>query len=103
MSEDGKVLSWADVVQRFERDHGPLWERRYYAWRGARTVRNYLSTVTTSFRRDRTSVEKDMERRLQEVADADEAQNIHDEWSRRDSDLAWDFPAFALETTFVAT
>lgn len=65
-------------------------------------IRRYIDSVTSTFERERRSYEAHLLQRVKREVD-DEAQSIYEDLSESDHYLGIHFPAFALQTTFVAT
>jgi hypothetical protein len=88
-----------EVLERL----GPLGMRRIELRSSIESIRRYIETVTRSFVRERELNEQELPTRLEVASDEDEAQSICDEMSKSGYLLVYEFPDFALQTTFVAT
>lgn len=100
MSQEERVQP--SIAERLTREHGVLWFFKTNLQNSIKTIRHYVESVSSSFDGDSRENEELVDVRLKAALDADEAQNIHDEYSSRRFLLKYEFPTFALETTFVA-
>lgn len=65
-------------------------------------IRRYIHSVTSAFERERRSYEEYLHKQMN-GASRHEAESLNDDWSESEHFLGRHFPAFALQTTFVAT
>ncbi|HLN30051.1 MAG TPA: hypothetical protein VK395_20075 [Gemmataceae bacterium] len=65
-------------------------------------IRRYTDSVTSAFERERRNYEEYLHHRMR-GASRHEAESLNDDWCESEHYLGLHFPAFALQTTFVAT
>src|SRR5271166_6421971 len=64
-------------------------------------IRRYIDSVTSAFERERRSYEEYLHKQMKD-APRHLAESLNDDWCESEHYLGRHFPAFALQTTFVA-